>query len=85
MRWLDGINGDEFEQALGDSEGQGSLAWLQSMGSQRVGHNLAIKQEQNVKKKKTEIPSLKNTLLLANVNHHLTRQGRHKSSSYTKK
>ena len=52
MRWLDGINGDEFEQALGDSEGQGSLVWLQSMGSQRVGHNLAIKQEQNVKKKK---------------------------------
>ena len=29
MRWLDGtteINGHEFEQALGDSEGQGSLA-----------------------------------------------------------
>ena len=25
MRWLDGINGREFEQALGDSEGQGSL------------------------------------------------------------
>ena len=29
MRWLDGItdsNGREFEQALGDGEGQGSLA-----------------------------------------------------------
>ena len=30
MRWLDGItnsiNGHEFEQTLGDSEGQGSLA-----------------------------------------------------------
>ena len=26
MRWLDGkLNGDEFEQILGDSEGQGSL------------------------------------------------------------
>ena len=25
MRWLDGINGHEFEQTLGDSEGQGSL------------------------------------------------------------
>ena len=25
MRWLDGINGHEFEQALGDGEGQGSL------------------------------------------------------------
>jgi len=29
-------NGHEFEQTLGDSEGQGRL---QSMGSQRVGHN----------------------------------------------
>ena len=26
MRWSDGINGREFEQALGDSGGQGSLA-----------------------------------------------------------
>ena len=25
MRWLDGINGHEFEQAPGDGEGQGSL------------------------------------------------------------
>ena len=25
MRWLDGINGHEFEQTLGDSEGQGRL------------------------------------------------------------
>ena len=30
--------GHEFEQTPGDGEGQGSL---QSMGSQRVGHNLA--------------------------------------------
>ena len=30
MRWLDIIyqlNGHEFEQSLGNSEGQGSLAW----------------------------------------------------------
>ena len=26
MRWLDGLNGHEFEQTLGDSKGQGSLA-----------------------------------------------------------
>ena len=41
--WHYQLNGGEFEQASGDGEGQGSLAWLQSMGSQRVGHNLAIK------------------------------------------
>ena len=32
------VNEHEFEQALGDGEGQGSLA-AASMGSQRVGHN----------------------------------------------
>ena len=26
MRWLNGLNGHEFEQTPGDSEGQGSLA-----------------------------------------------------------
>ena len=31
------------------------------------------------------MPLLKNTVLLANVNHHLIRQGCHKSSSYQKK
>ena len=29
-----GLSGHELEQTLGDSEGQGSLAMLQSMGSQ---------------------------------------------------
>ena len=37
--WHHQLNGHEFEQALGDGEGQGSLCMLQSMGSQRVGHN----------------------------------------------
>ena len=35
MRWLDGTtdsNGHEFEQALGDSEGQGSLVCCSSWG-----------------------------------------------------
>ena len=34
MRWLDGItnNGHEFEQVLGDSEGQGSLACCSPWG-----------------------------------------------------
>ena len=31
------LNGHEFQQALGDGEEQGSL--LQSMGSQRLGHD----------------------------------------------
>ena len=36
MRWLDGITDstDEFEQALGDGEGQGSLVCCRPWGSQ---------------------------------------------------
>ena len=34
--WHHRLNGHEFEQALGESDGQGNL---QSMGSQRVGHD----------------------------------------------
>ena len=45
--WHHQLNGHEFEQILGDSEGQGSLGLLQSMGSQRVGHDLATEQQQN--------------------------------------
>ena len=37
--WHHPLNGYEFEQAPGDSEGQGSLGCLQSMGSQRVRHD----------------------------------------------
>ena len=34
-------NGHEFQQTLGDSEGQRSLAcYIQSMGLQRLGHDL---------------------------------------------
>ena len=42
-QWLSAY---EFEQTLGDSEGQGSLLCLWSMGLQRVGHNLATQQQQ---------------------------------------
>ena len=43
MRWLDGIADlmDMSLSKLGDVEGQGSM--LQSMKSQRVGHNLVTK------------------------------------------
>ena len=39
------LNGHEFEQTLGDSAGQGSLALLQSLRLQRVGLDLATKQQ----------------------------------------
>ena len=35
------LDGHEFEQAPGDGEGQGSLS-LQSMGLERVRHDLAM-------------------------------------------
>ena len=32
MRWLDGVNGHEFEQVLGDGDGQGSLTCCNPWG-----------------------------------------------------
>ena len=51
MRWLDGItdhrlNGHEFEQTLGDSKGQGSLACCSLWGCKEVGHDLVTEQQQ---------------------------------------
>ena len=46
--WHHRFNGHEYDQTLGDREGQGSLAYcMQSMGSQRVGHNLVTEQQQH--------------------------------------
>ena len=53
VRWHQQHNEHEFEQALGDGEGQGSLAWwrtgkpgmLQSRGSRRVRHDWATEQQ----------------------------------------
>ena len=39
VRQQNWLNGHEFEQTLGDSEGQGSLVYW-SMWTQRVEHNL---------------------------------------------
>ena len=39
--WHHQFNGHESEQTLGDREGHGKPGVLQSMGSQRVGHDLA--------------------------------------------
>ena len=49
MRWVDGITDSmdsmEFEQTPGDSEGHKPRV-LQSMWSQRVGHDLVTEQQQ---------------------------------------
>ena len=37
--WHYQLNGHDFEQTLGESEGQGKPSVLQSMGLQRLGHN----------------------------------------------
>ena len=44
--WHHQLKGHEFEQALGDGEGQGSLACCSPLGSQRVELELATKQQQ---------------------------------------
>ena len=42
--WHHQLNRQEFEQALGDGEGQGSLACCSSWG-RRVGHDLLTEQQ----------------------------------------
>ena len=46
--WHHQLNRHEFEQILGDSEGQGGLCVLQSMGLQEVGHDWMTEQQQNL-------------------------------------
>ena len=44
--WHHQLDAHEFEQTLGDSEGQGSLACrMKSMGPHRAGHDLATEQQ----------------------------------------
>ena len=45
--WHHQVNGHEFEQTPGDSEGPGKPGVLQSTGLQRVGHNLGTEQQQS--------------------------------------
>ena len=44
--WHHWLNGHEFEQVLGDGEGQEEPGMLQSMESQRVGHDWVTEQQQ---------------------------------------
>ena len=46
--WHHQLNGHDFEQTPGDSEGQESLACCSSE-SQRVGHTLATEQQQKAR------------------------------------
>ena len=46
--WHCRLNGYEFEQTPGDSEVSGKPGMLQSMGSQRVRHDLMTKQQQSL-------------------------------------
>ena len=48
--WHHRLNGHEFEQILGDSKGQESLACCSSWG-RRVGQDLLTEQQQQQKKK----------------------------------
>ena len=48
--WYYQLNGQDFEQALRDSEGQRSLAW-----SRRVGHNQVTEPQQNNKEADTSV------------------------------
>ena len=46
VRWHHQLSGHEFEQIPRDSGGQRSLVCCSPWGSQRVGHDLAIEQQQ---------------------------------------
>ena len=49
VRWHHGLSGHEFEQALGNSLGTpGKPGILQSMGLQRVGHDLVTEQQEDI-------------------------------------
>ena len=43
--WYHRLNGHEFEQTPGDSEGQGSLVCY-SLRGHKIGHDLAAEQQQ---------------------------------------
>ena len=45
--WHHRFNGHEFEQTLGDSEGQGSLACCSPWGCKKVRHDLVTEQQQD--------------------------------------
>ena len=61
--WHHQLNGHEFEQTLGDSEGQGSLACCSPWGSQRVRHDLVTEKKRVFRKWHNLITKRKNVTL----------------------
>ena len=60
--WHHQLNGHEVEQALGVGDGwTGKPGVLQSMGSQRVGHDWVTKLNSEMKKKKRELNNWNHT------------------------
>ena len=53
--WHHWLYRHESEQAPGDGEGQGSLAMLQSMGSQSVGHDWVTERQQQSRSFKSRV------------------------------
>ena len=54
MKWLDGhhrLNGHEFQQALGDGEGQGSLAGCSPWGCKKLDVTEQLNNNKGVNKK----------------------------------
>ena len=47
VRWHHRLNGHEYEQALGESEAQGSLVCCSSSGPKESDHDLVTEQQQN--------------------------------------
>ena len=57
MRWLDGITDSidvEFEQAPGDSEGQGSLVCCNPLGHKESNTTQRLNSDSNILKMKTQ-------------------------------
>ena len=58
VRWYHWLNGHEFEQTLGDNEGQ-KLGVLQFMGLQRIGHALVSEQQHCILNQKSYFATAK--------------------------
>ena len=65
--WYHRLNGHEFEQTRGDSQGQGSLACCSCLGLQRVTHDLATGQQQRPDTSIMEWLNRPSTFILRNI------------------